>query len=447
MAIGTTFDTLQAAILAEADQKLRETDSFRRYLLAQNANRNQSRQVGVNEYDAETRRGLGYRNADEQAADREARYGYLDRELVARDRQFASNLESLREQLRQKAAADDEANRLKAELEYLKVGQLESAQAQNAALAKDQIGIQKSYYESLANPRQSEAFTASAIPLIAAEEDKERRGGMVADLLNSKTRSKTGWFTGVDSAREAAFQEVANGPLSKDLSLVKFDQGLGRYVPAVSASKLREALLMRNNPNPRNQSITIEPPKPAGADYVAEIVNGKYVLKGANGGYVNMPATPGGSADMRTTEWIPPTREDAASVDRMVNGGAPTDVNPDAYQLLQSGHTPESYRQALSQEFRRRLAELESTPSGTAPLLAPLYSDIARRRSVEPTRIGQSTMFRTPQAQIRDMANSQEIAAWEAGLSPEDWRSLFSSAIAESYRNPTRGYDNFVYGQ
>lgn len=334
MAIGTTFDTLQQAILAEDELALRKANSFRDYLVRQSANRNQGRQVGVNQFDAETRRGLGYRNADEQAADRDARYAYLDRELGSRDRNAASNIEILREQLKQKAAADDERLRMESEKAWLAAGIREQELAQQKAIEDARVQIQKPYYEALANPRPTEAFTADMTSKVLDLEDKQRTGEAIAEIINRKAVADKGWFG--DPDYDAAFSSIATGPMAKNMGLVRWDPANKKYVASVDASNLRAQLLGSRTPRAQDQSVTLEPPKPAGADYVAEIVNGKYAIRrpGDSGGYVNLPATPSMSGDMRTTEWTPPTPEDAASVESVINGGAPIRSRSDFEKAL-----------------------------------------------------------------------------------------------------------------
>ncbi len=446
MAIGNTFDSLQAAILAEEQQKLDAADSFRNYLVRQSANANQGRQVGVNQFDAETRRGLGYRNADEAAADRDARYGYLGQTLSENQRQFNEQQRWLREQLAKKAELDQATLDLKKWEATLRENQLDLDRQLRETLGKGQLDIYGKQLE--VGQRPTEAFSAKAAELLADEEDKERRGTMLAQTLNAKSKGKVGWFTNADSARDKAWEEVSNGPLAKDLSLVKFNQASGMYEPAVRSADLRRALLESRNPRAGNQPVTLEPPKPASAaDFTARRVGGRWVIGDGKGQeYQNLPAV-GNPFDPTL---VPPeavndgvagvSGNESASPSRVLAGGTPDRPSPEKIQ-------PMDARAGLAQEFRRRLAELERTPPGAAPLLAPMYSDVARRMSLDPARVGSSTMFRTPQNQVRRMANSPEMAAWEAGLTPEEWSALFRGAIAESYRNPNRGYDNFVFGQ
>ena len=76
-------------------------------------------------------------------------------------------------------------------------------------------------------------------------------------------------------------------------------------------------------------------------------------------------------------------------------------------------------------------------------LLAPLASELARRLSVDPERLGGSTMFSTPEAQVYDVIRSltggnPEIRARINALPPAVVNQLFRNAMIEARRNPAR---------
>jgi len=76
-------------------------------------------------------------------------------------------------------------------------------------------------------------------------------------------------------------------------------------------------------------------------------------------------------------------------------------------------------------------------------LLAPLASELARRLSIDPERLGGSTAFSTPEAQVYDVIRSltggnPEIRARINALPPAVVNQLFRNAMIEARRNPAR---------
>lgn len=239
MAIGTTFDTLQAAILAEEAQKQAAVDSFRNYLVRQSANANQGRQVGVNQFDAETRRGLGFRNADEVAADRDARYGYLDRELAARDRQSMSNLEFLKDQLRQRTESEHAARELARQKLFIEDAAADLDRQLKGELGLGQLDVYKSQLE--ASKRPSEAFRLELLKSSVDSANRAKRAEALASEVNRLAATEGFDFWGLmEPTRnnyKAVAERMAADPLWKDaVRDIEFDPQSNRYVPVTPAT-------------------------------------------------------------------------------------------------------------------------------------------------------------------------------------------------------------------